>query len=299
MRDDAVRSFIGIRLVAMAGMLLLAPTIYSQGPTGVITGTVTDSSGAVVANAPVVILNKATSVERTLVANAEGLYSAPALPSGDYEVRISIAGFRTVVRAAEVQAGGTTTVNLSLQIGGTQEVVTVEAASAQINYESHAVQGVIQRSSIQDIPLNGRSFLQLATLQPGVTVTSNSTSTYNSLISVSTLGQAKAVYTVDGGNVVNQVLGSWNAVNLNMSQELVQEFQISSVNFDLASGITPGGVINVVSRSGSNDFHGSAYFYFRDHHMSAYPALKRPCDPSSGGLTRGACIDPAQKSTLD
>jgi hypothetical protein len=267
--------------------------------TGTIVGAVTDQSGAVVPNVTITVLNKDTGISRTLTANSEGLYSAPALASGKYEVRAEMQGFRTVVRDADVQTGGTTSVNLVLPVGSTQEQVTVEAASAQINYESHTVQGVIQRSAIQDIPLNGRSFLQLATLQPGVTITSNSTSTYNSLVSVTTLGQAKAVYTVDGGNIVNQVLGSWNAVNLNMSQELVQEFQISSVNFDLASGITPGGVINVVSRSGSNDFHGSAYFYFRDHHMSAYPALRRPCDPSSGGLTRAACIDPAQKSTLD
>jgi hypothetical protein len=287
------------RTLACLFLLFASVLAADAQATGIITGSVTDSSGAVIPNATVSIANKETSFSRSLTANTEGLFSAPSLAPGPYQVRVTMEGFRTLVRDAEVLAGGTTTVDMSLTLGGTAEVINVEAATAQINYESHAVQGVIQRDSIQDLPLNGRSFLQLATLQPGVTISSGSTSTYNALFTVSTLGQAKAVYTIDGGNVVNQVLGSWNAVNLNMSQEMVQEFQISTVNFDLATGISPGGAINVVTRSGSNAFHGAGYYYFRDHNMAAYPALKRPCDPSAGGLTRGPCIDPSQKDTLN
>lgn len=289
-----------IASTVLVGFVLVVGFAFAQGPTGIIVGTVTDQSGAVIQNATVTITNKGTSIARAVTANADGLFSAPVLPSGEYDVRVEMQGFRTVVRDATVQTGETTTVNLSMSLGSTQEVVTVEAASAQINYESHAVQGVIQRQSIEELPLNGRSFLQLAALQPGVTISAGSTSTYNALIYVTTLGQAKSSMTVDGGIINNEVLGSWNSVSQNFSQELVQEFQLSSVNFDLSTGNSVGSGINIVTRSGSNAFHGSGYFYFRDHNMAAYPGLKRPCDPSNAGaLNNSLCQDPDQRNKLE
>ena len=151
-------------------LIAASATVQAQTPTGTIAGTVTDATGAVVPNALITITNKATSSARTATANGEGLYSAPALPPGDYEIRVAMQGFRTVVRAATVIAGSTTTADLSLTLGETREVVTVEAATAQINYDSNTVQGLITRGNIQDLPLNGRSSLQLASLEPGVTV---------------------------------------------------------------------------------------------------------------------------------
>jgi carboxypeptidase family protein len=248
---------------------------------GTITGTVSDATGAVVPSATITITNKATSVVRTLTANAEGLYSAPALVPGDYEVRAEMQGFRTLLRDAQVTAGSTTTVDMSMTLGTTREVVTVEAATAQINYDSHTVAGVIARESIQDIPLNGRSSLQLASLEPSVTVNPGATSQFNAMFNVSILGSnggatagsgVGPLITMDGGVINDEVEGG---TSMNFSQEVVQEFQIQSVNFDAATGIAAGGAVNIVTRSGSNDFHGSAYFYFRDHNMAAYPGLKR------------------------
>src|SRR5579864_4399133 len=115
-------------------LALCCATALAQGPTGIITGTLTDESGAVIPNASVTITNKETGFARTVTTNAEGYFSAPALPAGDYEVKAEVTGFRTLVRPATVQAGETTQVNLPMSLGQTQEVVTVEAASAQINY---------------------------------------------------------------------------------------------------------------------------------------------------------------------
>ncbi|HYL38972.1 MAG TPA: carboxypeptidase regulatory-like domain-containing protein [Bryobacteraceae bacterium] len=257
-------------------------TVYAQAPTGIILGTVTDQTGAVVPNAKVTITNKATGAARVLAANTEGIYSAPALLPGEYEVRAEVQGFRTLVRDATVEAGSSTTVNLAMSLGTSTEVVNVEAATAQINYDSHSIQGVIEHSEIQELPLNGRSFVQLATLEPGVTASYGSTSQFNTLFSVSVLGMGKVRYTIDGGVVNDEVDGGGNMISINFSQENVQEFQMSSVNFDLSSGVaSSGGTINVVTRSGSNDFHGSGYFYFRDHNMAAYPALRRQAlDPN-------------------
>ena len=255
--------------------------LSAQAPVGTVSGTVMDSTGAVLPNATITITNKATSVARTLTANEGGLYSAPALVPGDYEVRGEMPGFRTLVRDAQVIAGSTTTVNMTMTPGATPEVVTVEAATAQINYETYTVAGVIPRDSIQDLPLNGRSSLQLASLEPGVTVTAGATSQFNAMFNVSILGATGGanagsgvgpLITMDGGVINDEVEGG---TSMNFSQEVVQEFQIQSVNFDASTGIASAGGVNIVTRSGSNDFHGSAYFYYRDHNMAAYPGLKR------------------------
>ena len=246
---------------------------YAQG-TGAISGTVTDESAAVIPNATVTIIHKATSATRNVVSNAEGIFSAPSLQAGDYEVRAELQGFRTIVREATVQAGGTTTVNLAMSLGSASEVVTVEGAAAQINYESHTVAGVISRETIQDLPLNGRNLLQLATLEPGITTAPASVGVFNSQFSVVILGTSNRGYvTVDGGSIVDNVEGAGTAMNF--SNEIVQEFQTSTVNFDVGTGIASAGAINIVTRSGGNAFHGSGYFFFRDHNMAAYPGLSR------------------------
>ena len=151
-----------LRIVTLALGLFTGLLLYAQAPAGTITGTVTDSSGAVIPGATVTITDKATNTGRNATANAAGLFSAPSLPPGDYEVRATLQGFRTTERDAQVVAGSTTTVDMSMTVGESREVVTVEAASAQINYDSHSVAGIIPRESIADIPLNGRNSLQLA-----------------------------------------------------------------------------------------------------------------------------------------
>ncbi|HYL37460.1 MAG TPA: TonB-dependent receptor [Bryobacteraceae bacterium] len=268
-------------LIVAVLMLGSVAALQAQTATGTISGTVTDESGAVVPNATITITNKATSNSRTLTANAEGLYSAPALLAGDYEVRAELAGFRTEVRSAQVLAGSSTTVNMALSVGATQEVVNVEAATAQINYESHTVAGSIERSTIQGMPLNGRSFLQLASLEPGVQVITGAQGARNAPIQISILGGATNVLftlnntllTLDGLSVMDMLDGG--NTSLNFSQEMVQEFQINSLNYDLGSGFTANGAVNIVSRSGGNDFHGSGFYFYRDHNMAAYPGLKR------------------------
>jgi Carboxypeptidase regulatory-like domain len=252
-------------------------SIHAQAPTGTISGTVTDASGAVVPSAVVTITNKANGSERVLNANSDGLYSAPSLPPGDYEVKAEMQGFRTTVRAAQVLAGSPTTVDMAMQVGATREVVTVEAATAQINYDNNAIAGVIERQTIEEIPLNGRSSLQLAQLEPGVTVQPGSPSQFNALFNVTILGGTGAygigpLITMDGGVINDEMEGG---TSMNFSQEVVQEFQLSSLNYDVSTGITSSGAINIVTRSGSNEFHGAGYFFFRDHNMAAYPALQR------------------------
>jgi hypothetical protein len=263
------------RLLCLTAALVFTAALASaQVPTGTISGVVQDESGAIVPNAMVTIAHKATGETRSLTSAADGTFNVPSLAVGEYEVKAVLTGFRTTVRDATVEVGATTTVDMRLQVGASKDVVTVEAATAQVEYQRNTIDGVITRQKIQELPLNGRSFLNLAFLEPGVTVSPGTTSQYNSLFSVSVLGgdSSKTAITVDGGNIRNPIEGN---TGMNFSQEVVQEFQISSVNFDLSTGITSVGAVNIVSRSGGNDFHGSGYFFFRDHNLAAYPGLQR------------------------
>jgi len=267
-------------------LLALSAIAVAQAPTGVISGTVIDQSGAVIPSATVTITQKGTSTVRSLTTNDQGLYSAAALLAGDYDIRIEAPGFKTLVRQATVAAGNTTTVDVQMALGQASDVVTVEGQAAQMNFESQQIAGTVARNTIQELPTNGRSFLLLAQLEPGVTVTYGVPAQFNSLINVQTLGGgvgtngAYTRMTIDGGIINDEWEGS-GSTSLNVSQEVVQEFQMTSVNFDASSGIGAGGQVNIVTRSGSNDFHGSGYFFFRDHNMAAYPGLKRATDPSS------------------
>jgi hypothetical protein len=268
-------------LVVTGAIACSALPLLAQTSTGSILGSVTDQSAAAIPGATVTVANKATGSSRILTTNAEGLYSAPALQAGDYELRVEMQGFRTTVRDAQVLAGSDTTANVSLSVGESREVVTVEAAGAQINYDNHTVAGSIERSTIQDMPLNGRSFLQLGSLEPGVQVLTGAQGARNAPIQISILGggtnvsftQNNPLLTLDGLSVMDMLDGG--NTSLNFSQEMVQEFQITSLNFDLGSGFTANGAVNIVSRSGGNDFHGSGFFFYRDHNMAAYPGLKR------------------------
>ncbi len=259
--------------------IALATLLFAQVPTGTIAGTVSDPSGAIVPNCPVTITSSATGMTRTVHSGSTGAFSVSSLPAGTYSVSAELTGFKKLVRNAEIAAGSTTTVDMELQVGATGESVTVSDATSQVNYESHTVEGVVSRDQIQALPLNGRSFLQLAFLSPGVGVSANTGASLNDQFSVSVLGgdSTQTQITIDGVNVMDPVDGG---TQQNFSQEMVHEFQISTINTDVSTGLGGFGAINIVSRTGSNDFHGSGYFYYRDHRMAAYPALRRdPANP--------------------
>lgn len=291
MRRSASYAFsIWLLLSALTALAL------AQAPVGTISGTTLDPSGAAIRNTSITIRNKANGAERKLKSDEDGAFSAASLPAGEYEVTAQADGFRTQLQEVTVATGSTLKVEMRMEVGQKTEIVTIEGAgAAQLNYESHSVDGVITRQKIQELPLNGRSFLQLAFLEPGVTASPGSTSQYNSLFSVSILGgdSARTAITVDGGNIRNPIEGN---TGMNFSQEVVQEFQLSSANFDLSTGITSVGAVNVVTRTGGNQYHGSGYFFFRDHNMAAYPGFKRVCqEPTAPAL----CTNQAERAAIE
>jgi hypothetical protein len=260
-------------LVFVLGLLVATP-LHAQTPTGTIAGTVTDQVGAVLPNVAITITNRDTGASRVVQTGIDGTFSAPSLPAGSYDVLIAASGFQPIVTPATVTVGSTTTVKIGLEVGTRTETVTVSGAATSVDLVSNRVQGVVGRPQIENLPLNGRSFMNLAALQPGVTVALGNPAQFNAQFNVSVLGgpASRTAITVDGGNVRNPIEGG---PGQNFSQEVVQEFQISTANFDLSTGIAAFGAINIVTRSGSNDLRGSGYFYYRDQNMAAYPSLAR------------------------
>jgi len=251
-------------------------------------GTVHDQTGGVMQGATVTVTNKDTGRERQVVTHADGSFAVSPLLPGNYTVRAGASGFRTLIESATVQVGHITTVDLTMQVGAAAEVVSVQGEAAQIDYDSHTIGGVITRQEIENLPLNGRSFLNLAMLEPGVTVSANSVGQYNRLFDVNILGadsgDGKVRITVDGATIADSVTGG---TQQNFSQEVVQEFQLSSTNMDLSNAIGGGGAINIATRGGTNDFHGSIFFFDRDHDFSAYPYLQRVAtEPASPFFAR-------------
>ena len=281
---NRVRLSLSLLCVAAWGVV----HVLAQVPVGSLNGAVHDQSGGVMQGATVTITNKDTGRARQVVTAADGSFHVAPLLPGSYSLKAEASGFRTLLDNATVQVGRVTTVDLTMQVGAANEVVSVQGEAAQIDYDSHTIGGVITRQEIENLPLNGRSFLNLAMLEPGVTVSANSVGQYNRLFDVNILGadsgNGSVRITVDGATIADSVTGG---TQQNFSQEVVQEFQLSSTNMDLSTAIGAGGAVNIATRGGTNDFHGSVFFFDRDHDFSAYPYLQRdPNEPASPFFAR-------------
>ncbi|HYP29808.1 MAG TPA: carboxypeptidase regulatory-like domain-containing protein [Blastocatellia bacterium] len=269
---------VSIVSLAIIMMSTAPPLLAAQEPTGAIEGTITDPQGSVVTGAEVIARNVATNQSRSANTGSDGRYRIGQLTPGVYEVRVTGQGFKSSVATdIQVTVGSNVPLDLALEVGGSTETVTVVGGGeAQIDRTDNTVAGVVGTIQIENLPLNGRNFLDLAQLQPGTeTVAGGSFDpTKANYTGISIAGQAgrSTQITVDGGSVVDNVVGT---TVQNFSQEIVQEFQVGISNFDLSTGASASGSVNVISRSGSNDFHGNAYIYWRDDRFAAFPALSR------------------------
>jgi len=278
MKNPWKRIVVGMLSLTMMLMSLAPISLAGQEPTGGVEGTVTDAQGAVVPDATVTVRNTATNATRTANTGSDGHYKVTSLVPGNYEVKVSAKGFKAFVTTdVGVQVGRTTPLDASLQPGGASETVTVTSGGeAQIDRTDNTVSGVVGTVQIQNLPLNGRNFLDLARLQPGAeTVDGGSFDpTKANYTGVSIAGQAgrSTQITVDGGSVVDNVVGT---TVQNFSQEIVQEFQVGISNFDLSTGASATGSVNIVSKGGTNQYHGNGYLYWRDAKFAAFPALDR------------------------
>jgi hypothetical protein len=240
----------------------------AQETTATLYGSVSDTSRAVIAGARVSATSEATGFRRETLTNSDGNYILPLLPVGVYELAVEASGFKR-----HVQKGITLTVNqnghvnVQMSVGSVSEVLQVTGEASQVNIEQAAVSQVINQRTIQELPLNGRNFLQLATLQAGVTpgigVISEFTPAHKGQVnfSVNGLRQQSNNFLLDGADNNDGFLGTASGVP---SPDALQEFRILTNGYSAEYGRGGGAQVNIVTRSGTNSFHGSAYEYLRN-----------------------------------
>ncbi len=270
--------------VALALLWLGAPPAAAQA-TGSITGGVVDDSGGVLPGATVDVTNVATNQTRTVLTDADGHYAVPLLPPGTYRVRGSLSGFKTIVRDdVSVTVESTSRVDLQLAVGRIEETVSVSAAVPLVETRNATLGIVVNRTQIVELPLNGRNFTQLGTLLPGVIAPPNGTTGANGLggsageATPGGFGATTSGFSVNGQrNQSNNFLldGASNNDTFNTGfvlrppPDAIQEFKILTHSYGAEYGRNAGSVVNVVTRSGTNEFHGAAWEFNRDDALQA------------------------------
>jgi Carboxypeptidase regulatory-like domain len=238
--------------------------------TGSIVGNVTDPSAAVISGAKVTITNVSTGHVTSLTTNSSGAYTSGALLPGDYKVQVSARGFSQVETPVTVLVGNTATVNARLQIGQESQVVDVEGSAVRVNTEQASVQGVLNAEQIENLPVNGRNFLDLAQLEPGVQIQDGQdfdpTKAGFSSISFGGRFGRTARIEVDGVDVSDETVGT---TTMDIPASGIEEFQLSQSSLDLSNELTSSGAVNVTTRSGTNSIHGQAFGLFRDSSLAA------------------------------
>ncbi|HWQ31463.1 MAG TPA: TonB-dependent receptor [Blastocatellia bacterium] len=252
-----------------------ALAIFAQSSvTASLSGRVTDPTGAVIAGAKVTVTQKATGVQRSAVTNSEGLYTLTNLSPGEYEVRIEAQNFpKMLARMIDLRVGQQAVFDGTLEVSGPTEIVTLvrDDSAASVNTTSAIVDGVISSRSISMLPLNGRNYLELALLIPGNLPAPNFDPTKTGSVIISSAGQLGrgGNITIDGTDNNDDAVGG---PLLNISQDAVQEFQIATNRFSAELGRSASSVINVVTRAGTNELHGSFSFFERDRRLQGLPA---------------------------
>jgi len=288
-----------VRIVFLSLLLASAPTALAQdSATGALRGTVLDPTGGRIVRATIVIINIATGTRHTTTSDAEGRFAVDLLPPGDYTARTTADGMSTQLSPQlHIDVGAALELDFHLTVAGAQENVTVSGAPELVETKPSAVSSLLDERAIGDFPLNGRRFSDLALFSPGVTQDPRSlTSATNGDLSFGGIRGFQNTFLVDGGDNNNaffaQARGRYRAP-YQFSTETVQEFRVSSNSYGAELGRSGGAVVNVVTKSGSNHVHGTAFYYFRDSAFGAadpFLAFKPHNRQQQGGATIGGPI---------
>lgn len=298
-RNTCVR--IGISFALL--LSFLHPTqVLAQVVGATISGTVTDPSGSKVPGVDIVITNAGTGIETRTATKGEGSFDVPNLQPGNYQVSATANGFSTLVRKGIVLTVGQELIlNLSLQVGSVNEQVTVTAEAPTVNLANATISGVIEQRSVNELPLNGRSWTDLATLQPGVHASQDQPPItagdrvkrgLGLELTISGARPQQNNYLLDGVNINDYAnAGPGSVLGGNLGTDAVAEFSVLTTNYSTEYGRTSGGVITATTKSGTNQFHGSAYEFLRNSALDArnffdpaqIPPFRRNQFGASGG----------------
>jgi len=261
-------------LVAALTMVFCFCAYGQGGGNGAITGTVSDPTGAVVPNATVTVTQQSTGIKRSVTTNADGAFDIPSLPPDTYNVSIEASGFKTTAQQFTLLADQQRAINVKMELGATSQQVTVEASSVMVDRVTPVLSQVLEQSRVISLPLNGRNAADLTLLVPGTTsanghgVQQGNTKQVPGAESISVNGARsdQISYNLDGAS--NEDLMS-NTNNPFPFPDALQEFSVQTNSFDAQYGANVGAVVNVVTKSGTNSWHGDAFEFVRNRASSA------------------------------
>jgi hypothetical protein len=266
-------------LMSLLLVLVFAASAFSQN-TAKILGTVSDQSGAAVVGATVTIKSTASSIERTTQTTSTGAYEVPALPPGTYNVQVQMAGFETqLAKGVQLEVSNNAVQNFGLKVANTTEVVTVEGTAPVIEATTMTVGQTINQRTVQDIPLNGRHFVDLALLIPGTV-----TPPQNGFLTAPLRGQGSFAFNSAGAreDAINFMINGINLSDMVQNQvtfqptiNTISEFKIDNSTYSAEYGRNSGSIVNIATRSGSNEYHGEVYDYLRNDFFDARNAFNR------------------------
>jgi outer membrane receptor protein involved in Fe transport len=265
----------------LACMLVISCPTFAQVSGATLSGNVTDQSGSAVADAQVAIKNTATGISVNVNANSDGFYSVPNLQPGTYEVTIAATGFSTSMRSGVVLTVGEQQVlNFAMQVGSVSQTIEVTGEAPAIELTSSAISGVVNSTTVVELPLNGRDWTLLATLVPSVNPIATQLAIganaprgqrgFGSQLTISGTRPQANNYRIDGVSVNDYAGGGPGSVSgFALGVDAVAEFSVITSNYSAEYGRTSGGIINAITRSGSNQFHGDAYGFLRGAALDA------------------------------
>src|SRR5438067_249618 len=277
------KTYLGTCLTLLAVTLgfLFPAASWGQVAGGTISGTVTDSSGRVIGNVQITINNLATGVTRDVTTNDGGFYSAPNLLPGTYQAKFSAKGFKTEARSGiALTVGATEVLDLTMKVGTAVETIQVTGEAPAVQLATSDISAVVNATTVRELPLNGRSWTDLATLQPGVDAihtqpdfaagTDRGNRGFGQQLTISGARPQQNNYRLDGVSLNDYANGAPGSVlGGNLGVDAIQEFSVLTSNYSAEYGKTSGGVVNAITRSGTNKIHGSAYEFLRNSKFDA------------------------------
>lgn len=275
----------GVRLwVCIVGFGLMSPAAWAQAQvdSGDLAGTVSDQTGAILPGATVTVIDSEKGLERVSFTSDEGRYRVPLLPPGSYDIRVEMPGFAAkVIRGARINVGQYAELDVQLDIAATETEIIVGGQPDLVEREKTVQSSAILEDQIDALPINGRDYLNFTLLAPGSSgqnslVTFSAPQTPSSGLSFAGQDPRSNSVSIDGVDNMDVISGG---VRSTMSQDAIQEFQISQNSYSAEFGRARGGVINIVSKSGTNHFRGNAFLFFRNNALDARNAFSRLDDP--------------------
>src|SRR6202790_2643169 len=272
---------LGMGLLLLLSLSGVAEKLQAQVAGGTISGTVTDSSGRVINNVQITITNVATGVTRDVTTNDEGFYSAPNLLPGTYEAKFTSKGFKIEARKGiELTVGASVGLDQVLSVGSIGEMVVVESEVPAIQLSTSDMSAVVNATTVRELPLNGRSWTDLAQLQPGVSAihtqpdfsagTDRGNRGFGQQLTISGARPQQNNYRLDGVSLNDYANGAPGSVlGGSLGVDAIEEFSVITSNYEADYGKTSGGVVNAITRSGTNQIHGSGYEFLRNSALDA------------------------------